>query len=88
RRLDAAREEYQRRYGRDIERVTDLVKGTDPVLATLPTELHGSAWELVARYESRRGNHDAAEKAARLLCPGRPQGAAGENAGHAEGSPA
>ncbi|MDF1562789.1 MAG: tetratricopeptide repeat protein [Deltaproteobacteria bacterium] len=28
---------------------------------------HGSAWELVARYESRRGNHDAAEKAARLI---------------------
>jgi hypothetical protein len=36
RRLDAARARYWRRHGRDIERVTDLLAGQDPVLRRLP----------------------------------------------------
>lgn len=36
RRLDKARAKYQRRHGRDIERVADLLAGPDPVLRRLP----------------------------------------------------
>jgi len=50
--LDAAREEYQRRHGRDIERVEDLVAGPEPVLAALPPELHD--WEWVIDPETDR----------------------------------
>jgi hypothetical protein len=34
--LDAAREEYWRRHGEDIESVADLTRGPDPVLPQLP----------------------------------------------------
>jgi hypothetical protein len=34
--LDAAREVYRRRVGRDIERVADLLRGPQPVLRALP----------------------------------------------------
>lgn len=44
--LDAARAEYQRRHGRDIERVVDLAQGPDAVLRELPPELHGWEWEI------------------------------------------
>jgi hypothetical protein len=47
--LDEAREEYWRRNGRDIERVTDLLAGSDPVLPELPrAQLHldGFEWTL------------------------------------------
>lgn len=36
RKLDAARREYQRRNGRDIERVEDLLLGSPPLLTALP----------------------------------------------------
>lgn len=46
RRLDAARERYRDRHGRDIEAVEDLVRGPDPVLAALPPEPRGGGWRL------------------------------------------
>jgi tetratricopeptide (TPR) repeat protein len=46
RRLDLARTEYERRHGRDIERVEDLVRVAPPVLAGLPREPHGFEWTL------------------------------------------
>jgi hypothetical protein len=59
--LDAAREEYQRRHGRDIEKVEDLVAGPNPVLRKLPPELHGWEWviqedtgEIVSSYYKAR----------------------------------
>jgi hypothetical protein len=52
RRLDRAREEYQRRHGRDLSSVEDLVRGPDPVLPRLPRELHG--WEWVIDPETGR----------------------------------
>ena len=42
--LDKAREAYEQRHGRDIERVEDLVAGPDPVLRELPPEVHGWEW--------------------------------------------
>jgi len=44
--LDAAREEFQRRHGRDIVGVEELTAGSDPVLRELPPELHGWEWVL------------------------------------------
>ncbi len=47
--LDEAREEYWRRKGRDIERVTDLLTGPNPVLERLPRAqlfLDGFEWIL------------------------------------------
>ncbi len=44
--LDAAREEFQRRRGRDITRVEELTEPPDPVLAELPPEIHGWEWVL------------------------------------------
>ena len=44
--LDLARGEFQRRQGRDIERVEDLVNVAPPVLRALPTEPHGAHWTL------------------------------------------
>ncbi len=44
--LDAAREEYRRRNGRDIATVEDLARGPGAVLAALPPELHGWEWTL------------------------------------------
>lgn len=57
--LDAAREEYKKRNGRDIEKVEDLVRGPHPVLAKLPPELHGWEWilkqgEIVSSYYKAR----------------------------------
>ena len=46
RRLDAAREEYRRRHGRDIGSVDDLVRGPDPVLRSLPPEPNDWEWGL------------------------------------------
>jgi tetratricopeptide (TPR) repeat protein len=46
RQLDLARREFERRHGRDIERVEDLVRVTPPVLRALPREPHGLEWEL------------------------------------------
>jgi hypothetical protein len=61
RHLDAARDVYRTRYGRDIERVEDLVQGPGAVLSALPAELHGWAWQLepttgaiVSSYYGRR----------------------------------
>jgi hypothetical protein len=42
--LDAARERYRERHGRDIESVADLARGPDPVLPALPPEPHGGGW--------------------------------------------
>jgi tetratricopeptide (TPR) repeat protein len=44
--LDAARAEYQRRHGHDIEKVEDLVVGPKAVLRELPPELHGWEWTI------------------------------------------
>ena len=47
--LDTAREEYWRRNGRDIERVSDLLAPPNPVLAQLPRAqlfLDGFEWTL------------------------------------------
>jgi hypothetical protein len=52
RKLDAARQEFLRRHGRDLERVEDLVRGPDPVLRKLPKEIHG--WEWVIDPETNR----------------------------------
>jgi hypothetical protein len=59
--LDAARAEYQRRHGKDITAVSDLLQGPDPVLKKLPPELHGWEWvldpntgEIVSSYYQRR----------------------------------
>jgi hypothetical protein len=46
RHLDAARHRYAQRFGRDIERVEDLLRGSPPVLERLPRELHGWEWVL------------------------------------------
>ena len=44
--LDAARVEFQRRKGRDLTRVEQLMEGPTPVLRSLPPELHGWEWEI------------------------------------------
>jgi len=44
--LDAAREEFRRRHGRDITQVEDLVRVRPPVLRALPPEPHGWDWKL------------------------------------------
>lgn len=44
--LDAARDEFRRRHGRDIVRVEELAEGPDAVLESLPAELHGFEWVL------------------------------------------
>jgi hypothetical protein len=46
RQLDAARAEFQRRHGRDIAKVDDLVTVPPPVLRRLPPEPHGWEWSL------------------------------------------
>jgi hypothetical protein len=46
RELDAARERYRERHGRDIEKVEDLLAGPHPVLAALPPEPQGGGWTL------------------------------------------
>jgi tetratricopeptide (TPR) repeat protein len=46
RRLDAAREEFERRHGRDLSSVEDLVQVKPPVLRALPPEPHGFEWTL------------------------------------------
>jgi hypothetical protein len=74
--LDAARTEYWRRNGRDIERVSDLLAGPDPVLQRLPrAQLHldGFEWildpetgEIVSSYyRSRYQLHEAQTDRAR-----------------------
>ena len=46
--LDEAREEYWRRNGRDIERVSDLLEGSHPVLNRLPrAQLHLDGFEWI-----------------------------------------
>lgn len=47
--LDAAREEYKRRFGKDIEQVEDLVSGPNPVLPQLPPAPLGADWILYER---------------------------------------
>ncbi len=47
--LDAAREEYKRRFGKDIEKVEDLISGPNPVLKELPKEMHGVDWVIYPR---------------------------------------
>jgi hypothetical protein len=44
--LDAARAEFQRRSGRDLTRVEQLMEGPDAVLRSLPPELHGWEWAI------------------------------------------
>jgi hypothetical protein len=52
--LDAARAEYWRRNGRDIERVPDLLAGPDPVLHKLPrAQLHLDGFEWILDPETR-----------------------------------
>jgi len=52
--LDAARTEYWRRNGRDIERVSDLLAGPDPVLQRLPrAQLHLDGFEWILDPETR-----------------------------------
>ena len=46
RHLDAARLEYVKRNGRDIERVEDLASGPGAVIRRLPPEPHGWEWTL------------------------------------------
>ncbi len=51
--LDAARAEYSSLNGRDIERVEDLLSGTDPVLGALPgAHPHFADWEWVIDRET------------------------------------
>jgi hypothetical protein len=50
--LDAARAEYQRRFGQDVGTLEDLVRGPQPVLRELLPEPHG--WEWVLDPESGR----------------------------------
>lgn len=77
RKLDAAREEFWRRHGRDLSRVEDLLRGPDPVLRRLPREIHGWEWVIDpgtnrivsswygARYELRfQGSDPVREQAA------------------------
>ena len=44
--LDLARREFERRHGRDIEHVEDLVRVSPPVLRALPPEPHGATWTI------------------------------------------
>jgi hypothetical protein len=44
--LDHARAEYQRRNGRDIAAVEDLLNGKSPVLREIPAEPNGEGWKL------------------------------------------
>jgi len=44
--LDAAREEFKRRHGRDIRSVEELASGPKRVLRELPPEIHGWEWVL------------------------------------------
>jgi hypothetical protein len=44
--LDAGRERYRTRFGRDISRVEDLLQGDPPVMAKLPPEPHDWEWEI------------------------------------------
>jgi len=44
--LDAARKEFERRNGRDIRSVDELVTGPDAVLDRLPEEPNGKVWVL------------------------------------------
>jgi hypothetical protein len=44
--LDDARREYQRRNGRDITAVGDLLAGPSPVLRQIPAEPNGWEWKL------------------------------------------
>lgn len=46
RQLDAARKEFERRHGRDIRSVEELVTVRPPVLRALPPEPHGWEWTL------------------------------------------
>jgi hypothetical protein len=46
--LDAAREEFKRRHGRDIRAVEELVTVVPRVLRVLPPEPHGWEWKLDA----------------------------------------
>ena len=51
--LDAARVEYWRRNGRDIERLADLLAGPDPVLQRLPrAQLHLGGFEWILDSET------------------------------------
>jgi hypothetical protein len=50
--LDAARAEYRRRTGRDIEAIEDLTRGPKRVLRAIPEEPHG--WEWVIDPETDR----------------------------------
>jgi hypothetical protein len=42
--LDAARESYRERHGRDIASVAELAAGPEPILRELPPEPHDGAW--------------------------------------------
>jgi hypothetical protein len=47
--LDGAREAYWKRYGRDIERISDLLDGPSPILKGLPrahSHFDGFEWYL------------------------------------------
>jgi hypothetical protein len=76
--LDAAREEYWRRHGADIESVADLLRGPAPVVAQLPAAhpnfdfpewlLDPKSGQIVSSYYGSRyrlhyASHDAARRA-------------------------
>jgi hypothetical protein len=74
RELDAARRRYQERFGSDVTRVEDLLRGSPPVLARLPEEPHGWEWVIdeetgeirSSYYKNRyRPHYDPEERAAR-----------------------
>jgi len=44
--LDAARDSYRERHGRDIASVAELASGPAPILRALPPEPHGGGWTL------------------------------------------
>jgi hypothetical protein len=44
--LDAARNAYRERHGRDIASVAELASGPEPVLRALPREPHGGGWAI------------------------------------------
>lgn len=78
--LDAAREEFKRRHGRDIRSVAELASGPNRVLRELPPEIHGWEWilhettgEIVSSYYKARYEVHQSYRPGRFV-PGRASG--------------